>query len=272
MHETSPTPDNNNDDELFKQLADLGMDDVNESIDYELEIIAETQESLQQQQRVIQLLKTKHPVFAEILKPFTPEAQYEMYDSVIELRKWLSKNPSLPEEIQYRAYLADAIYSQIWRIGDILSGIGDKTETQVQMIIDDILPPELKTILLDTLNELVPTGGINTSDPEETQKAIDQHRASEKNSEKTKALRIKVTNLFHIHERAFLEQHSIHLEDPVWSEIRAWSSTNIALRGLFGKDNHDIFSFGIKEYLAILRISEADFLALITRIEKIIED
>lgn len=267
MHETPPSPNNDNDDELFRQLADLGIEDIRESIDYELEEIAEMQESLRQQQSVIQLLKEKHPVFAEFLAPFTPETGLEMYNSVMQLREWLARDFPLPEEIKYRAHFAEAIYTHIWRMADILSGIGDKTDPQVRIIIDDILPPVLKTLLLETLDELVPEGGINTQDPDDVQRAISQHKANEESSERTKALRRRVADILSAHEQEFLDKHNIYRDDPVWSEIRAWTCTNITLRNIHGRDNHDIFSFGIEDHLATLHISKADYLALVTKIE-----
>lgn len=271
MHERSPSPDNSNDDELFGQLADLGMEDINKTIGYELESIALKQESIQRQQQVIQQLRGRHTILTELLEPFTEDTKFEIYDAVTELRNFAFKN-SLSPEVADRINLMDAVYSHVWKIAAILSKFGDKTESQVAIITDNILPPELKTIFLEVLHKMVPDGGIDTTNPDEVQQAINRWQAHEQDTERTKAIRTMAMNLLRIHEYDLLRQYNIHVEDPVWREIRLWTSTNITLRSTFGKDNHDVFSFGIKDHLATLRIGHTDYLALVARIEDLLEE
>ena len=271
MHELPPSSDNNN-DELFGQLADLGLEDLQESIDWALEEVIVAEENLRQQQLVIQQLKEKHPILATFLKPFTAEAKYEMYETALEYRTWLLNHPELPDDIKYRTLVAEAICTHIWKITDVLAQIGDKTDTQVVVITDDVLPPELKTVLLEVLHELVPMGGIDVSDPDEVQKAINQHHANQLREQHDKALRKQLLNLFHTHEHELLKRYAIHISDPIWSEIRAWSSIDITRRTMGKKNSPDIFISGIRERLAALRINESDYLALIAKIEGLLEE
>lgn len=269
MHEIPFSP-NNNDDELFKQLADLGLDDLQKDIDYALEEITQTEENLHRQQRVIQHLKEKHPIFAEFLAPFSTELKIEMYEAALKYRTWRHNHPNLPDDILLRVLFAEAICTHIYKISDVLAEIGDKTDTQVGIITDDITSPDLKTVLLEALHELAPAGGIDTNDADEVHRAINQHQADKQTDDHNKALRKQISKLLRLHEHELLEQYNIHPKDPIWSEIRAWSTINISLRAIHSS-NQDIFEFGIRERLTTLRINEADYLALVTKVEGLIE-
>lgn len=270
MNETPPSPDNNNDDELFGQLADLGIEDISRTLEYELHEITYAQETLVKQRHIVEKLKGKHPLFAEFLEPFALENEQELYDAVIELREWLATT-RVSDEIRERAYLADAIYTHIWQMAEAILPMGDKKDVQIKIITDEDLSAELKTHLLDVLDELAPSGGLDRSDSTAIQAAIDGYQAEQERSEQVKQLRIRANELFATHEPELLGRYQIYPKDPVWVEIRTWSSTNLAFRIHYNDDNYTVFSFGsVRDMLTTLRINEDDFLTLVAKVENIL--
>jgi hypothetical protein len=263
----------NSDAELFAAVDDI----MNSAAAVENQAQAQAtelrREQVEREQPIFEAFAASHPVFAKYLDSWIDEEELYTAEEIEGSARFVYQTS---EDINDRteAYVLMVVCQLVAKISQGLELVDEeidvKRDLQASVLADQHLIEDVQNAALKVIDTLVPGEGIDMSDPDDYVAAIQEAREADAAQAHRMQLARNMGRLVG-NQKAFLEKHTIHPEDPQWQALRMFTAEYMVELTKIDAKRRSILRAAqvaaVGTYLRELWVSTDDYLGLLDTLE-----